>query len=520
MSPFSSLSALVLTFWTLPMLLTAFVPLSYREILAGFREALVIAVVTSLSVAALPLIQDAVQKFTGRIKAGETDSRQTTEIIETSLSVSYPLAQIGNFFILVFLFYAAYYYYIPLDRLQILEIPFVTLLSGVGSPTSSIGAVTFMADWLGLPGRTTDLYVETMSITRYAQVITSVAAFGFVTTIVVFMFYGKVRFNPRAFVLTLAVTAAAFSGIWMFGRWGGDHVALHSAPTYMTASLPQAVQSYSDANLASPPPVGNDTKKHPGQTDPDPGPRGLKSIQRIETTGVLRVGVNPNVMPFSYENARGELIGFDLEMIYRFAQSMDVKLVFRTYDWKTLVDDLKAGKFDIAIGGLYITDDRLEDLDVSRPYFESPLALIVRTSRLQDFRSRRSISKLDNPTIAVFDDPVLINLTRREFPNASLKIVQNYDQLENWRDADAAIWTWEQARALAISMKGYSAVVPYSVVVPSDNANRFLFAYLMPPDSPGLLTYFNYWLDLLKDSGVLEDMTRRWINPASTGPAD
>ncbi|MES0880679.1 cation:dicarboxylate symporter family transporter [Roseibium sp. SCP14] len=502
------LSALVLAFWVFPMLLTVFLPLTYREILSGLREAFIIAIVTSLSVAALPLLQQAAQKFAEKLDQDPDKDHQKKEIIETSLSVSYPLAQIGNFFIMVFLIYAAFYYYLPIEKQQLAEMPFVTLLSGIGSPTSSIGAVTFMADWLGLPEGTTGLYVETMAITRYGQVITSVSAFAFVTVLITFRFYGKIRFNPRALVLTLAVSAAAFSGIWAIGRWGGSHAPLHSEITYRAASLPDYLQTLSDANLISRlRPVGDAETTTPSGADAD---RTLNTIARIQATNVLRVGINPNVMPFAYENNDGRLVGYDVEMMYRFAQSMNVELVFVPYNWQSLAADLKQKNFDIAVGGLYITDDRQETLTVSNPYYENPLAFIVKSDRIEDFKSGEVIAANKDLTLAVFDDPVLIPLAKRSFPEAKIKVVEDYSNLQSLTDVDAALWTREQARALAISLEGYSAVVP------EDTATRFLFAYLMPPSSPGLAAYFNYWMELSNEHGVLQDMARRWIDPAQT----
>lgn len=505
------LSSLVLALWVFPMLLTVFLPLTYREVLSGLREALMVAVVTSLSVASLPLIQKAAQQYAAKLRNSDGEEQQQKEIIETSLSVSYPLAQIGNFFILVFLIYAAFYYYLPIEKQQLLELPFVTLLSSIGSPTSSIGAVTFMANWLGLPPGTTNLYVETMAITRYGQVITSVSAFAFVTTTVTFLFYGKVRFNLRALIVLVTVSAAAFSGIWALGSLGGTHVPLHSEVSYRAASLPDYVQQLSDANrLPSAPseksPVASVDPQH--QTSDEVSAR--NTIDRIETTSVLRVGINPEVMPFTYTNNDGRLVGYDVEMMYRFSESMNVDLEFIPYDWQSLASDLKQRKFDIAVGGLYITDTRLNTLTVSAPYFESPLALIVKSDRVQEFKSRAVIAANKDLTIAVFDDPVLIPLAKRSFPSATLRVVKDYNNLETMKDVDAALWTREQARALAISLNGYSTVVP------EDTASRFLFAYLMPPDSPGLAAYFNYWMEQSTKSGVLQDMKRRWISPADT----
>ncbi|MDA4844496.1 cation:dicarboxylate symporter family transporter [Hoeflea poritis] len=502
------LSALLLSLWILPMMLTAFLPMKYWELMSELKEAFLIAVVTSLSVASLPMIQRATQNMAEKYCEAEKETEQR-EIIQTTLSVSYPLAQIGNFFILAFLLYASFYFFIPLTGWQLIELPVVTLLSGFGSPTSSIGAVAFMANWLNMPSETTNLYVETMAITRYAQVLASVAGFAFVTILVTFAFYGRLRFDIRRFVVTIAVAAICMTAILSLGRLGGTHIQLHSETNYLEMGLPAEVQALSDENLVSR--LSKGDAQETGSA-PEAAKRGeaVNVLGRIQSNGVLRVGINPNVMPFTYENNKGRLVGYDVELMYRFAQSMSVEIVFVPYDWQSLIKNLTEYEFDIAIGGIYITKDRLEAVTVSDPYYENPLALIVRTDQINDFASRGKINAIENLTIAVFDDPVLIPAARRSFPSANIRVLPNYDNLENEEGVDAAIWTLEQARAWAISHGGYSTAVP------RDIATRFLFAYLMPPDAPGLSDYLNYWMRLQKDNGVLADMTKRWIDPAAT----
>ena len=501
-----TLSALILALWILPMMLTAFLPVRYWELMSELKEAFLISFVTSLSVASLPLVQRAAQNFARKYCDNEKEKEQK-EIIQTTLSVSYPLAQIGNFFILAFLLYASYYFFIPLHGLQLLELPIVTLLSSIGSPTSSIGAVSFMANWLNMPEETTNLYVETMTITRYGQVLASVSGFAFVTVLVTFAFYGRIRFDIKRFLLTVVVALVSLSAVWSLGRLGGNHIQLHSETNYLAMGLPDELQLLSDENLVSrlgAPPAKGEQGSGSGDKEADGD-----VLSRLQAKGVLRVGINPNVMPFSFENNDGRLVGYDIEMMFRFAQSANVELAFIPFDWQSLTRDLTNNHFDIAVGGIYITDQRLKTLTVSNPYYENPLALIVRTDQVNDFSSRDKINGIENLTIAVFDDPVLLPQAKRSFPSARIKVLPNYDKLKEMEDVDAAIWTLEQARAWAISHDGYSTAVP------RDTATRFLFGYLMPPDSPGLADYLNYWMGLQKDNGVLEAMAKRWIDPAA-----
>ncbi|TMV04197.1 cation:dicarboxylase symporter family transporter [Ruegeria sediminis] len=497
------LSGLLLGLWLLPMLLSCFLPLSYWQILSALKDAFLIAIVTSLSVAALPLVQQAAQDIAKKA-CGPADEQRQKELIQTALSVSYPLAQVGNFFIMVFILYASFYFFVQIANIQLVELPFVTLISGIGSPSSSIGAVSFLADWLNMPVATTDLYIETMTVTRYVQVLASVSGFAFITFLVTFNFYGKLRLRPTRLAITLAISSVAVVAIWSAGRWGGAHIPLHSDTSYRAMELPDDLKSNGDGVS-----VAKAVTDTSGTQDTTGNSESEFALDRIQAEGILKVGFNPHVMPFTYQNDQGQYVGFDVELMHRFANDMNVDLKLIPFEWQALGDDLKNAVFDIAVGGLYITGRRLENLTVSDPYYVSPLALIVKTDKLNRFESRDLINEAKELTIAVFEDPVLVPLAKRIFPSAKLKIVPDYEGLADETDVDAALWTLEQARAWAISQDGYSAVVP------RDLASHFLFGYLMPPGSRDVADYLNYWLSLQRENGILEEMTKRWINPAS-----
>jgi ABC-type amino acid transport substrate-binding protein len=77
--------------------------------------------------------------------------------------------------------------------------------------------------------------------------------------------------------------------------------------------------------------------------------------------------------------------------------------------------------------------------------------------------------------------------------------------LPDFTRIDAAVWTLEQAAALARSHPGIVAVVP------RDLGNPFLLSYLMPPHSDEMVHFVNYWLDLRKADGMRAREFDYWI---------
>jgi proton glutamate symport protein len=220
------IGTLLLAFVVLPAAIAALVPVGHREIVKELQPALVIAVVTSLSVVALPFVQRAAERLA--TAAGCPDSEERSNVIKAVLALSYVLAQLGNYFLYLLMLYAAYEYKVPLTTSEELLLPLWTLLSGLGSPTAIVDGVVFIGHWLHLPSELTDLFLETWTVTRYGQVVLSVMGFSFATVVVPLLYFGKVRLRPRHVTRAVAVTVASF-GVAVAGGTALRPLLLQSA---------------------------------------------------------------------------------------------------------------------------------------------------------------------------------------------------------------------------------------------------------------------------------------------------
>ena len=324
----------LLAFWVLPALIASLAPVGHREILGELRSALTIAAVTTLSVAALPFITEVTRKVAER--CGITDAERD-DIIRTNLSVAYPLGQLGNFFIYLFLAFAAAYYKTPLDGGSLALLPLMTLLSGFGSPTSAISAVTFLSAWLPLPAGAPELYVELQTITRYGQVLVSVMAFAFLSVLVTLAYFGKLRLRPGRLVVALVLPAVVFGAI----AWSGQRAHaffVRSATPYGTFTLDPAETGQVRATVYR--------SQAEYDRSPDAATESAASgttTSHIQRTGILRVGYNASVVPFCYLNDAGELVGYDVAYAYDLARVLNAKLVFIPFEWPRLDRDPSPG---------------------------------------------------------------------------------------------------------------------------------------------------------------------------------
>lgn len=102
------------------------------------------------------------------------------------------------------------------------------------------------------------------------------------------------------------------------------------------------------------------------------------SVALAHADNALRVGVDPNLKPFVYQDTNGEIKGFDVDIAKALCEDIDMECVFVTTDWDGLIPSLNSRKIDAIVSSMSITDDREKVVDFTRPYYKSPSQLMVK----------------------------------------------------------------------------------------------------------------------------------------------
>jgi Na+/H+-dicarboxylate symporter/ABC-type amino acid transport substrate-binding protein len=482
----------VLAFVVLPLVLSAIVPARARDLLADLQPAFVLALVTTLPTSALPLIQGVAER---RIAAAGHDDEEAKDIARATISLSYVFVSLGNYFVALFIVFACQHYQVTLHAWQTALLAPFTLLSASGSPSTTLSSVTFMSQWLGLPADTLPLYVEAMTVTRYAQVALSVSAYAFVAIAVPFVYFGRTVSRPLKMIAALLLGAVLFVGTATGVRMLSNGLFPPPSNTAILArTLEPALVAEVDAVVSDTPAI---------RLPPIDGPATLDGIRERKS---LRVGYGRDLVPFTYRNRLGELVGFDISYAYRLAHDLHVRLELVPIEWDRFEDDLITRHLDIVMAGVYVTDKRLEDLESTNPYFESPLAFIARSDRASRFLSYSEVADTPNLALGVLGGGALFRLTQQLFPKARIAPLQTYDELPEHPELDAAVWALDEARAWASGHTGFSAVAASGMGAPMQ------FAYFLQPSARTLTRYLNTWLSLQASNGFRAAQLAYWID--------
>lgn len=102
------------------------------------------------------------------------------------------------------------------------------------------------------------------------------------------------------------------------------------------------------------------------------------ALDEIKSAGALRVGTEGTYAPFSFHDASGALVGFDVEIAREIAKRIGVEAQFVEGPWDGLIAGIDANRYDVVINQVGITDERKAKYDFSEPYIASKAALVVK----------------------------------------------------------------------------------------------------------------------------------------------
>jgi len=96
------------------------------------------------------------------------------------------------------------------------------------------------------------------------------------------------------------------------------------------------------------------------------------SLERIRQAGVLRIGTEGTYAPFTFHDASGALVGFDVEIGREIARRIGVEAQFLEGRWDGLIAGLDADRYDVVIDQAGPTEERRAKYDFSDPYIDLP----------------------------------------------------------------------------------------------------------------------------------------------------
>jgi len=229
-------------------------------------------------------------------------------------------------------------------------------------------------------------------------------------------------------------------------------------------------------------------------------------LDDIAARGVLRVGSTGDYKPFSYRQAGGGFIGMDVELAGELARSLGVRLELVPTTWPTLMADLGADKFDLALSGVSVTAERQRQALFSVPYLHDGKTPITRCENVARYQA---LAQIDRPEVRLIVNPGGTNerFARARAPHARLTVYPDNVTIFGQIVSGAADLMMTDAIETRLQQRLHPQLCAVHPEAPFDMAEK---AILLPRDA-ALKTYVDRWLQQRLDNGDVPRRLDRWL---------
>lgn len=185
----------------------------------------------------------------------------------------------------------------------------------------------------------------------------------------------------------------------------------------------------------------------------------FRTLEEIQESGTIRIGVFSDKSPFGYVDENGEYQGYDVYFAERIGQDLGVDIEYVSTEAASRIEYLKTAKVDIILANFTVTAERAEEVDFALPYMNVALGVVSPDSRV--------ITSLDE--IGDGDEVIVISGTTAETyltennPEIALQKYDTYAAAKTaFENGNGVAWANDNTEVIAYSIEnpGYTVGIP------------------------------------------------------------
>jgi Na+/H+-dicarboxylate symporter/ABC-type amino acid transport substrate-binding protein len=483
------LSSLILAFAVFPLLIAMLTPFKYRDILVLSRDVLITAFTTSNLFIVMPTI---IERSKMLFDKYDMRSEESDSLMDVVVPIYFNFPNSGKLLSLVFIPFAAWFVGSSLQISQYPEFALTGFCSFFGSVNM---ALPYLLKNFQLSADLFQLYL--IAGVLLGQFLTMLATMDLIAfnLLTVSSLMGKVRFKMARFgvyfgmMATIAVLLLVAAKVVLATTYKSKYT---KNTILENMSVKDQVASKVNTNIQSTGYIKDVFSK-------------LPTLSRILERKVIRIGYNPDQLPFTYINGKGEVAGYDAAMANLLASELGCKLEYYPIDYKKINEQLDAGNIDIVMSGVTVSISRLKKMEFTDSYMTLTPALMVKSYKRSEFGNFSALKARSSLTVASVDRAYAEALKAR-CPEVKIVILKtNKDFFEKKHNYDALLISAEAGSAWTLKYPDYSVVVPRPMLT------RQAVAYAVSKNNPELLLFLNQWLQITKINGGMEKEYEYWI---------
>lgn len=234
-------------------------------------------------------------------------------------------------------------------------------------------------------------------------------------------------------------------------------------------------------------------------------------LDRIASSGVLRVGMSGDQAPMNAKARSGQLIGLEVDLASLLAAAMDVKVELVTKPFPDLLPALKSGEVDVVMSGMTITRERTADVSFVGPYMVSGKSILTKSKVLAAADEASDVNQA-TITVTTLENSTSQSFVEKHMPDVKLVTSKDYDSavklvVDGQADAlvaDMPVCVLSVMRypgADLVTLTQPFTIEPIGIALPAEDAQ--------------FLNLIENYFRALEGMGVTQQLRKKWLEDGS-----
>ena len=216
-----------------------------------------------------------------------------------------------------------------------------------------------------------------------------------------------------------------------------------------------------------------------------------KTLDDVKKAGQIVMATSPDFPPF--ESLEGDkVVGIEVEIMEKIAAKLGVALKIEQVNFDSVLPGIQAGKYDVGVSGITITDARKKNADFTAPYYEAAQVIVVKADSAIASKADLTGKKISVQTGTTAEDYCLQN----DYTVSAFEA--NNDAFAALTAGKVDAWVVDNAVALAM-IEGNADVKKLD-----ENMTTEPYGFAFPKGSDTLVEAFNTEINAMIADGTLK----------------
>ena len=229
-------------------------------------------------------------------------------------------------------------------------------------------------------------------------------------------------------------------------------------------------------------------------------------LEAVKSAGKLTIATSPDFPPFEELKSDGSVQGIEIDLLSMICEQLGVELDIQQMDFDSVLPGVQAGKYDVGVSGISVTEERQKNVLFTEPYCLAAQAIVVTSDS-----AIKGKADLEGKTISV-----QTGTTAESFCMGEGYAVSSYSANS---DAESALvtgkvdaWVIDDLTA-AEMVAAYNAENPEALVILGEAMTTEPYAFAFAFGGEDLVAEINGILEKLVADGTVASIFEKYAAP-------